>query len=41
MTVHVINDYLNMIRIESTYGDHLTLQAISEYFFVRTQATGF
>ena len=29
------NEYINMMREDSTFGDHLTLQAISEFFFVR------
>ena len=29
-------EYINMMRQDSTFGDHLTQQAISEYFFVRS-----
>lgn len=29
------DEYIDMMRRDSTFGDHLTLQAISELFFVR------
>ena len=31
------NDYVNQMRLNTTFGDHITLQAISELYFVRIQ----
>ena len=28
-------EYLDMMRLDTTFGDHLTVQAASEVFFVR------